>query len=118
MHPQIHYSPFQQLLYDFEIHLFTLKIIEGIKLLKKVQTFTDTPEGTETRCIKSRGVNTFEQDEDFSKFFLFCININIFPFSTALQKQQKILVCFPEDKLSTIYLDLQFTLNPPTHPGS
>ncbi len=52
-----------------------------------------------------------------SKFFLFCININIFPFSAALQKQQKILVCFPEDKLSTIYLDLQFTLNPPTPPA-
>ncbi len=30
-----------------------------------------------------------------------------FPFSTALQKQQKIFACFPEDKSITIYLDLQ-----------
>jgi len=30
-----------------------------------------------------------------------------FSFSTALRKQQKILACFPEDKLNTIYLDLQ-----------
>ncbi len=30
-----------------------------------------------------------------------------FSFSTSLQKQQKILGCFPEDKLSVIYLDLQ-----------
>lgn len=28
-------------------------------------------------------------------------------FSTALRKQQKILTRFPEDKFSTIYLDLQ-----------
>ncbi len=42
-----------------------------------------------------------------SKYFLFCWNIIFFPFSTALRKQQKILACFPEDKLSTIYLDLQ-----------
>ncbi len=46
-------------------------------------------------------------------FFLFCWNIYIyiyiffFSFSTSLQKQQKILGCFPEDKLSVIYLDLQ-----------
>ncbi len=48
-----------------------------------------------------------------SKLFLFCWNIYIFPFSTALRKQQKILACFPEDKLSTIYLDLQ--IHPPPH---
>ncbi len=41
-----------------------------------------------------------------SNFFL-CWNIYFFPFITALRKQQKILACFPEDKLSTIYLDLQ-----------
>ncbi len=43
------------------------------------------------------------------RFFLFCRNIYIFPFSTALRKQQKIFACFPEDKLSTIYLDHQIT---------
>ncbi len=59
-----------------------------------------------TRCIKSRGVKTFEQDEDFQLFSFVEIYI-FFPFITALRKQQKILACFPEDKLSTIYLDLQ-----------
>ncbi len=59
----------------------------------------------ETRCIKSWLLKTFEQDEDFQLFSL--LNIYIFPFITALRKQQKILACFPEDKLSTIYLDLQ-----------
>ncbi len=42
-----------------------------------------------------------------STFFLFCINIIIFTFSTALRKKQKIFACFPEEKLSTIYLDHQ-----------
>ncbi len=41
-----------------------------------------------------------------SNFFLLLKYI-FFPFITALRKQQKILACFPEDKLSTIYLDLQ-----------
>ncbi len=41
-------------------------------------------------------------------FFLFCLNIiYIFLFSTALQKLQKIVTCFPEDKLFSIYPDLQ-----------
>ncbi len=41
-----------------------------------------------------------------SNFFLLLKYI-FFPFITALRKQQKILACFPEDKWSTIYLDLQ-----------
>ncbi len=49
-------------------------------------------------------IETFEQ---VSKFFLFWWNIFFFLFSTALQRQQKILACFPEDKLSIVYLDLQ-----------
>ncbi len=56
------------------------------------------------RIVKTRG---------FSQLFLLW-NIYIFPFSTALRKQQKILACFPEDKLSTIYLDLQIHPPPPT----
>ncbi len=59
----------------------------------------------ETRCIKSWLLKTFEQDEDFQLFSF--VEIFFFPFITALRKQQKILACFPEDKLSTIYLDLQ-----------
>ncbi len=31
----------------------------------------------------------------------------LFSFSTAFQKLQKIVTCFPEDKLSKIYPDLQ-----------
>ncbi len=60
----------------------------------------------ETRWIKSWLLKTFEQDEDFQLFSFVEIYI-FFPFITALRKQQKILACFPEDKLSTIYLDLQ-----------
>ncbi len=37
-----------------------------MKLLQKIKTLTDAPEG-ET-CIKSRGVNTFEQNVHFSYF--------------------------------------------------
>ncbi len=60
----------------------------------------------ETRCIKSRGVKTFEQDEDFQLFSFVEIYI-FFHLLLPFWKQQKILACFPEDKLSTIYLDLQ-----------
>ncbi len=42
-----------------------------------------------------------------STFFLFCRNIFFPPFSTVFRKQQKILACFPEDKLCTIDIDLQ-----------
>ncbi len=41
------------------------------------------------------------------KLFLVCRNKYMFSFSSALRKQQKILACFPENKWSTIYLDLQ-----------
>ncbi len=39
--------------------------------------------------------------------FLVLHKYQIFSFSTALQKLQKIVTCFPEDKLSYIYPDLQ-----------
>ncbi len=39
--------------------------------------------------------------------FLVLHKYQIFPFSTDLQKLQKIVTCFPEDKLSYIYSDLQ-----------
>ncbi len=41
-------------------------------------------------------------------FFLFSLNI-FYSFSTvaALQKLQKLLTCFPKDKISQIYPDLQ-----------
>ncbi len=41
-------------------------------------------------------------------FFLFCLNIYIFSFSTAFQKlQDTVIICLPEDKISCIYPDLQ-----------
>ncbi len=43
----------------------------------------------------------------FLYFFLFCLNIIFFSFSTTRQKLQKIGTCFPEDKISQIYHDLQ-----------
>ncbi len=53
-----------------------------------------------------------------SKCFLYWWNIFYFLlFSTALRKQQNIFACFPEDKLSTIYLDLQIQKSIHT-PGS
>ncbi len=75
------------------------------QLLKKVQTFTDAPE--DTRCIKSQGDENFWTGWRCPNFSYFVEIYIFFPFSTALRKQQKILACFPEDKLSTIYLDLQ-----------
>ncbi len=48
--------------------------------------------------IKSRGVKTFEQNEDVY-IFLVLSKYHIFLFCTALQKLQKIVTCFPEDEL-------------------
>ncbi len=39
-----------------------------MQLLQKIKTLTDAPDG-ET-CIKSRGVNTFEQNEDVYIFLV------------------------------------------------
>ncbi len=62
------WNPFQQWLYDFEIHLFTLRTIEGLKhkLLKKVKHSLMLQKNT--RRIKSWLLKTFEQDEDFQLF--------------------------------------------------
>ncbi len=52
-------------------------------------------------------MKTFETGLRYQIFSYFVEIYIFFPFSTAIRKQQKILACFPEDKLSTIYLDLQ-----------
>ncbi len=57
-------NPFKQWLYDFEIHIFTPRTIEGLihnyyKRWKHVLMLKKA-----TQCIKSRGMNTFEQDDD------------------------------------------------------
>ncbi len=72
-----------------------------LQLLQKIQTLTDAPE--EKPCIKTRGVKTFEQNEDVY-IFLVLPEYHIFSFSTA---PQKLLTGFPEDKISYIYPNLQ-----------
>ncbi len=52
----------------------------------------------EKPCIKNQGVKTFEQNEDVY-IFLVLLKYHIF-FHLVLQKPQKIVTCFPEDKLS------------------
>ncbi len=93
----------QQWLYDFEIHLFTLRTTEGIicnycrRVKRSLMLQKEKP------CIKSWWVKTCVH----VYIFLFCPNIIFFSFSTALQKLQKIPTCFPEDKISYFYPDLQ-----------
>ncbi len=97
----VYLNPFQLWLYDFEIHLFTLRTTEGLicnyyrrfKHLLMLQK--------EKTRIKSQGMKTEW------RFVLFCLNIIFCSFRTALQKLQKIVTCFPADKISSIYPDLQ-----------
>ncbi len=49
--------------------------------------------------IKSQEVKTFEQNE-YVYIFLISPKYIFFSISTALQRLQKILACFPEDKIS------------------
>ncbi len=49
----------------------------------------------EKQCIKSLEVKTFEWNEDVY-IFIILPKYHIFSCSTALQKLQKILKCFPE----------------------
>ncbi len=48
-------------------------------------------------ALGARGVKTFEQNED-GYIYLVLLKYPICSFSTALQKLQKIVICFPEDK--------------------
>jgi len=99
----VYLIPFQQWLYDFEIYILTPRTTEGLicsyyRRLKHSLMLQKEKKS----CINSRGVNTFEQNEDVY-IFLVLPKYHIFSFSTALQKLQKIRTCFPEDKLSSIY---------------
>ncbi len=56
--------PFQKELYDFEIHIFTQRITEGLihsyyKRWKHLLMLENA-----TQCFKRRGMQTFEQDDD------------------------------------------------------
>ncbi len=79
----VYSNPFQQWLYDFEIHLFTPRTTEGLicnyyrRFKRSLMLQKEKP------CIKSRGMKTFEQNEDVYiciciRFFLFCLNIIFF----------------------------------------
>ncbi len=54
--------------------------------------------------LRARGENFWTEWR--CTFFLVCLNI-IFLFSNALQRIQKIVTCFPEDKISKMYPDHQ-----------
>ncbi len=64
-------NPFQQWLYDFEIHLFTLRTTEGLEHNYSKRFKHSLMLQKEARCIKSWGVNTFEF-EDQCKLYLIC----------------------------------------------
>ncbi len=55
-------------------------------------------------CTERDYVKTIEQNEAVY-IFLVLPKYHFFSFSTALKKLQKIVTCFPEDKLSSIYPD-------------
>ncbi len=52
-----------------------------------------------------RGVKTFEQNGDVCIFLILPKYLFFFSFSTALQRLQNIVTCFPENKISSIYPD-------------
>ncbi len=101
----VNLNPLQQWLYDFEIHLFTQRTTEGLicnyyrRFKRSLMLQKEKP------CIKSRGWKLLNRME-MCKFFLFFLNIKYkyiyiyISFSTALQRLQKIVACFPEDKIS------------------
>ncbi len=63
-------NPFQQWLYDFEIHVFTLRTTEGL-ICNYYRRFKHSRMlQKEKPCIKSRGVNTFKQNEDVYIFLV------------------------------------------------
>ncbi len=92
-------NPFQQWLYDFEIHLFTLRTIEGLihNYYKRWNMYWCSRR--QHNALRAGGVNFWTG--------WWCAN-------TGLQKLHKYLR-FPEDKISTIYPDhaIQNVYTPP-----
>ncbi len=83
----VYLNPFQQWLYDFEMHLFTPRTTEEL-IRSYYRRFKHSPMlQKEKPCIKSRGWTLWTER---CIFFLFCQNVIFFSFSTALQKLQKI----------------------------
>ncbi len=102
----VYLNPSQNWLYGFGIKLFTLRTTERLICNYYRRFKCSLMLQKEKPCIKSQGVKTFEQNEDVY-IFLVLAKYHIFLFSTALQKLLKIVTCFPKDKLSYIYPDLQ-----------
>ncbi len=66
----VYLNPFQQWLYDFEIHLFTPRTTEGL-IYNYYRRFKHSLMlQKEKPCIKSQGVKTFEQNEDMYVFLV------------------------------------------------
>ncbi len=66
----VYLNPFQQRLYDFEIHLFTPRTTEGL-ICNYYRRIKHSPIlQKEKICIKSRGVKTFEQNGDEDVLFV------------------------------------------------
>ncbi len=63
-------NPFQQWLYDFEIHLFTPRITDGLICNFYRRFKCSLMLQKEKPCIKSQGVKTFEQNEDVYIFLV------------------------------------------------
>ncbi len=91
----VYLNPFQQWLYDFwdpSFHWGQLR-----------DSYATITEGSNAHwCSRRKNHALRAGGENFwtewrCKFFLFCLSL-VFSFSTALQKLQKILTCFPEDK--------------------
>jgi len=61
-----------------------------MQLLQKVKMLTDAPEG-KNHALRGSKEKHFLYFAQISYFFLF---------STALQKLPKIIICFPENKIS------------------
>ncbi len=88
----VYLNPFQQWLYDFEVYLFTPKTTEGL-LCNYYRRFKHSLMlQKEKPFIKSRAWKLVNRIE-MCTFFLFCLNIIFFPFSTSLQSLQKIVMC-------------------------
>ncbi len=72
----VYLNPFQQWLYDFEIHLFTLRTTEGLICNHYRRFKRSLMLQMEKPCIKSQGWKLFEF-EDQGKFDLFCLLENM-----------------------------------------
>ncbi len=105
----VYLNPFQQWLYDFEIHLFTPRTTEGL-IHNYYRRFKHSPMlQKEKHVLRAGPLKTLNRMRDWwIFFFLFCLNIIFCSFSTALQKLQKIVTMFHRRQIK---LNLSWILN-------